>query len=85
MKLSRQISEKFLNFMKILLAEAEFHRNRLLETDMIKLIVAFRNFANVPKIIQQIVKCRDAMIGSKFNRHNFLYISVTKVCAKRCN
>jgi hypothetical protein len=64
------------NFVKIFLVEAElFHMNRLPEreretdrqtdrqTDMTMLIVAFRNSSNAPKIILQIVNCRDAMFG----------------------
>jgi hypothetical protein len=55
-KFSRQIFEKaqISNFIKIRPVEAElFHVNRRTYrwTDMTKLIVAFRNFANVPKNI----------------------------------
>jgi len=38
------------NFMKIRPMEAEFHADR--RTDMTKLIVSFRNFANAPKKIE---------------------------------
>jgi hypothetical protein len=51
LELSWLISKNFQisNFMKILLLEAElFHADG--QTYMTKLIVAFRNFANAPKI-----------------------------------
>jgi len=46
---SVQISEKYsdINFMKIRPVGAEFREDG--QTDMTKLIVAFRNFANAPK------------------------------------
>jgi hypothetical protein len=64
----RQLSKKtqISNFMKILPLGAEvFHADR--QTDMTKLIVAFRNFANAPK--HRTSRCT--------NRNNFILHSST--------
>jgi hypothetical protein len=49
LELCRQIFEKYSvsNFIKIRPVEAEFHADG--RTEMTKLVVAFRNVANVPK------------------------------------
>jgi hypothetical protein len=44
---SRQLFEKYSDFMKILLEAELFHADA--RTDMMKLKVAFRDFANAPK------------------------------------